>query len=109
MAGSRIGSTTHAEHGCDFAVEVMMATYLRVMVRPWDCPERKNACEVVVYKSNHKGSEPPILVVRHVESRGRMVLMDEDLAEKIAKKIQSDPYKYLRYEIRPSGAIGTPF
>lgn len=105
MAGSRIGSTTHAEHGCDFAVEVMMATYLRVMVRPWDCPERKNACEVVVYKSNHKGGEPPILVVRHVESRGRMVLMDEALAEKVAKKIQANPYRYLRYEIMQNEVI----
>lgn len=105
MAGSRIGSTTHAEHGCDFAVEVMMATYLRVMVRPWNCPERKNACEVVVYKSNHKADEEPILTVRYTESRGQMVLMDEALAEKVAKKIQANPYRYLRYEIMQNEVI----
>lgn len=109
MRHTKIGSTTHAEHGSDFSVDVMMATYLRIMVRPWDCPNHKNVCEVVVYKSNHKADDPPILVVRYVESKGKMVLMDEALAEKTAKKIQVNPYKYLSYDITPTGAIGTPF
>lgn len=109
MRHTKIGSTTHAEHGSDFSVDVMMATYLRIMVMPWACPGHKNVCEVVVYKSNHKADDPPILVVRYVESKGKMVLMDEALAEKTAKKIQVNPYKYLWYDITPTGAIGTPF
>lgn len=105
MTHNRIGSTTHAEHRSDFAVEVMMATYLRIMVRPWDCPGHKNVCEVVVYKSSHKADEEPILTVRYTESRGQMVLMDEALAEKVAKKIQANPYRYLRYEIMQNEVI----
>ena len=37
--------------------------------------------------------------MRYTASRGQMVLMDEALAEKVAKKIQENPYRYLRYEI----------
>nr|DAT63778.1 MAG TPA: hypothetical protein [Caudoviricetes sp.]DAW25927.1 MAG TPA: hypothetical protein [Caudoviricetes sp.] len=105
MRHTKIGSTTHAEHGCGFAVDVMMATYLRIMVMPWACPGHKNVCEVVVYKSNHKADEEPILTVRYTESRGQMVLMDEALAEKVAKKIQANPYRYLRYEIMQNEVI----
>lgn len=99
MRHTKIGATTHAEHGSDFSVDVMMATYLRIMVRPWDCPDHKNVCEVAVYKSSHKADEEPILTVRYTASRGQMVLMDEALAEKVAKKIQANPYKYMKYEI----------
>lgn len=105
MRHTKIGATTHAEHGSDFSVDVMMATYLRIMVRPWDCPGHKNVCEVVVYKSSHKADEEPILTVRYTASRGQMVLMDEALAEKVAKKIQANPYRYLRYEIMQNEVI----
>ncbi len=99
MRHTKIGATTHAEHGSDFSIDVMMATYLRIMVRPWDCPGHRNVCEVVVYKSSHKAGDEPILTVRYTSSHGQMVLMDEALAEKVAKKIQANPYRYLRYEI----------
>lgn len=98
--GNRIGSTTHAEKGSVYAEDVLMGAYLRVMVREWETIH-KGAYEVVVYKSCHKEDEPPLLTIKYKQnSKGDMVTLTQGLAEKIAKKIKNNPYKFFHMEIK---------
>lgn len=101
---ARVNSAPKRGRDSVYAIDVLMGTYLRVMVVEWDCVMYKGACKVVVCKSCHGEDEEPILTIRYDEnSKGDMIPLSRGLAEKIAKRIVSNPYRFLKNEITPIG------
>ena len=100
--GNRIGSTTHDEKGSVLAEDVLMGAYLRIMVRERGTVLNQEAFEVVVYKTCHKSDELPLLTIQYkADKKGDMIPLNQGLAEKIAKRIKNNPYKYFHMDITP--------
>lgn len=82
-----------------YARDVMLGIYIRVMARPWENEIHKGAYEVIVCKSCRKEGEVPIKQIRSIEGKNGTMPLDKGMAEKIAKTIANNPYKFLKINL----------